>query len=132
MHAMNIEHIAWQVQDPHAVAHWYVKHLGFTIKRSAREPVPVVFMADSSDQIMIEIYNNPKAAIFDYEQLDPLQLHLAFKCDQVTSESKRLLEAGCTQVQEIGDGSPGTDHIMMLRDPFGFAIQLCRRAEPMV
>ena len=129
---MKIEHMAWQVLDPHAVAAWYVEHLGFTIKRSAREPVPVVFMADGSGQVMIEVYCNPKAPVFDYAKLDPLQLHLAFVSDDIPGDTHRLLSAGCELVQEIGDGSPDADHITMLRDPFGFAIQFCRRAEPMV
>lgn len=129
---MQIEHIAWQVDDPHKVADWYVNHMGFTIKRSAHEPVPVVFMADGSDRIMLEIYNNPKASILDYANLDPLQLHLAFTSQDIPADMHRLIAAGCTFVQEIGDGSSDTDHIIMLRDPFGFAIQLCRRADPMV
>ncbi len=129
---MNIEHIAWQVENPHIVADWYVKHLGFTIKRSAQEPVPVVFMADGSNRMMIEIYNNPDAAILDYAKLDPLQLHLAFTSLDIPSDSQRLIKAGCNFVQEIGDGSSDNDHIIMLRDPFGFAIQLCRRAKPML
>jgi hypothetical protein len=129
---MHIEHVAWQVEDPHTVADWYVHHLGFTIKRSAHEPVPVVFMADSSNRMLIEIYNNPKAPILDYAQLDPLQLHLAFTSEDISTDTQRLIAAGCKLVQEIGNGSPETDHITMFRDPFGFAIQLCRRADPMV
>lgn len=129
---MKIEHVAWQVRDPFKVAAWYVQHLGFSIRKSAREPVPVIFMADSSGSVMLEIYNNPKAPILDYATMDPLQLHLAFACPDIPGTTKRLLAADCTIIQEIGDGSPEIDHIMLLRDPFGFAIQLCRRVKPML
>ena len=56
---MKIEHFAYQVADPFAVADWYTKHFGFVVKRSAESPVPVCFVADGSGQVMIEIYNNP-------------------------------------------------------------------------
>ena len=32
---MKIEHIALQVADPAAMADWYVKHLGFCVRRAA-------------------------------------------------------------------------------------------------
>lgn len=129
---MRIEHVAWQVNDPAAVADWYCRHLGFTVKRAADAPHPVRFIADGSGRVMLEVYHNPKAPVFDYAALDPLQLHLAFACDDIDGTVERLTAAGCALVETIGDGSPDADHIAMLRDPFGFAIQFCRRAEPMV
>lgn len=129
---MRIEHVAWQVENPGAVAAWYCKHLGFTIKRHVDNEAQAYFLADASDRVMIEIYHNTRAPVFDYKALDPLQLHLAFTCDDIPGTVQRLTEAGATMVEEIGDGSPDTDHIAMMRDPFGLAIQFCRRAELMV
>ena len=57
---MRIEHAGIQVAEPGAMGDWYVKHLGFTIKRAAESPVPVRFIADASGKVMLEIYNNPK------------------------------------------------------------------------
>jgi len=129
---MRIEHVAWQVQDPGTVAKWYCEHLDFAIKRHVDNEAQAYFLADASGKVMIEIYRNAKAPVFNYRDLHPLQLHLAFVCDDIPGTVERLTAAGCELFEEIGDGSPDADHIVMLRDPFGFAIQLCRRAEPMV
>jgi len=130
--SLRIEHVAWQVRDPKAVADWYVEHLGFAVKRHVDNEAQAHFLADGSGKVMIEIYHNPNASVFDYPRLHPLQLHLAFVCDDIAATVKRLTDAGATVFEQIGDGSPDADHLVMLRDPFGFAIQLCRRAEPMV
>jgi len=69
---MKIEHFAYQVNDAFAVADWYTKNLGFSIKRSAKSPVPVCFLADGAGDVMIEIYNNPTVNTPDYASMDPL------------------------------------------------------------
>ena len=127
---MKIEHLALQVQDPVAVAEWYCKHLGFTIKRRMPGSPDAFFLADSTGQVMLEIYNNPKATVPDYRAMKPLQLHLAFVSENVDADRARLQTAGCEFVEEVR--SAAGDHIVMLRDPWGFAIQFCRRATPMV
>ena len=127
---MKIEHFAFQVVDPSAVAEWYCVQLGFSVKRSADAPVPVRFLADASGEVMIEIYNNPKVKTPDYASMDPLILHLAFVCDDPAGTIGRLTAAGAELLLE--ETTPAGDTLAMLRDPWGFAIQLCRRAEPMV
>jgi catechol 2,3-dioxygenase-like lactoylglutathione lyase family enzyme len=129
--AMRIEHVAWQVTDPPAVAAWYVEHLGFQIRRASTEGAAAHFLADASGRVMIEIYHNRAAPVPDYAGQDPLVLHVAFVCDDVDREMARLIAAGCSAVETIA-GRPGEDHIAMLRDPWGLAIQLCKRARPMV
>lgn len=118
---MQIEHIAYQVEHPAEVAAWYVRHLGFQVKRAFDEGPRAHFLADSSGRVMIEIYNNPKVAVPDYAAMDPLLLHLAFISADPAGDRDRLLGAG-----------DGEDHLVMLRDPWGFALQLCKRAQPMV
>lgn len=128
---MRIEHVGLQVPDPAAMGDWYVKHLGFIVKRSADAPVPVRFLADQTGRVMIEIYNNPKAPVPNYAAADPLLYHLAFACDDIPGAVARLTRAGATLV----DGpllTPAGDELAMLRDPWGVAVQLCRRREPMV
>ena len=110
---------------------WYVKHLGFVIKRAAESPVPVRFIADASGKVMLEIYNNPKITPPDYFKMDPLFLHIAFVCDDVRGTMKRLIEAGATQHAPI-ENTPAGDTLVFLRDPWGMPIQLCQRAKPMV
>lgn len=129
---MRIEHFAYQVDKPGEIADWYCEHLGFTIKRSGESPVPVRFLADQSGTVMLEIYNNPAAPHTpDYANMNPLLLHLAFVCDDPEGTTERLTAAGATVVLPPETLDTG-DTLAMLRDPWGLAIQLCKRAEPMV
>ncbi|WP_269522978.1 VOC family protein [Coraliomargarita parva] len=128
---MRIEHFAYQVEDPDAMARWYSEHLGFQVKRSADTPVPVRFLAAGNDQVMIEIYNNPKVTTPDYASMDPLLLHLAFVCEDLSGTLKRLLEAGATLVNGPDQLENG-DQLAMLRDPWQLPIQLCKRGIPML
>lgn len=128
---MKIEHFAYQVADPFAVANWYTLNIGFEIKRSAKSPVPVCFLADSTGDVMIEIYNNPVVVTPDYASMDPLILHLAFVCNEVPEKVKELVDAGATLLSGP-ETTPSGDTLAMLRDPWGLAIQLCKRAEPML
>ena len=127
---MKIEHFAYQVKDPAATGVWYCKYLGFTVKRAKDEPVCVRFLADESNESMLEIYNNPKVDTPDYKSMDPLLLHIAFVCSDVNGTAKRLVEAGATLIS--GAEKLNGDELAMLRDPWGLAIQLCKRGKPMI
>lgn len=122
---MEVEHVAFNVSDPLEMTKWYVKHLGFKIVRQQEESPYTTFIADKKG-MMVEIYNNPADQVPDYEQMNPLILHLAFKVEDPEQEKQRLLKAGAKAVndEKLPDGS----RIIMLRDPWGFAIQLCKRA----
>ena len=128
---MKIEHTAYQVQDPVAVAGWYVQHLGLTVKRAQDERPFGQFLADDGDTVMLEFYNNPKVAVPDYRAIDPLILHIAFWTDDVEATRARLLTAGATPEGEVLR-TPAGDHVAMLRDPWGLAIQFVHRAQPMI
>ncbi len=127
---MQIEHFAFNVEDPVAVADWYCEHLGFIIKRKLGGPTWTHFLADSTDQVMIEVYNNPPGEVPDYGAMNPLILHLAFVSEDPDRDAERLCAAGCRIVDEV---RPEDDSVLlMLRDPWGFAVQLCKRAQPMI
>jgi glyoxylase I family protein len=128
---MKIEHAAFNVTDPVAMANWYETNLAMRTVRSAGPPTHTRFLADTSGQMMIEIYRHPKASVPDYRQIDPLILHLAFTADDVRTTRARLLQAGCTAEGEMTITDSG-DELAMLRDPWGFAIQLVKRAVPMI
>lgn len=128
---MRIEHTGYMVQDPVAVAAWYVEHLGFTIKRAMDKSPNTHFLADETGTVLIEIYNNPQAMVPDYAAIDPLVLHLGFAVDDVDAEKSRLLAAGATIQRDLIETVAG-DRLVMLRDPWGFPIQLCQRAESMI
>jgi uncharacterized glyoxalase superfamily protein PhnB len=127
---LKIEHAAWTVEDPVACAEWYVAHLGMKVVRSSEGGSRARFMADATGRILLEIYNNPRVPCPDYRNADPLLIHLAFTVDDVAAESDRLVAAGATLVAPYAKMENG-DEMSMLRDPWGFAIQILRRAEPM-
>jgi catechol 2,3-dioxygenase-like lactoylglutathione lyase family enzyme len=128
---MKIEHMAFNVADPIAMAKWYEANLSMRTVRSAGPPTHTRFLADSAGQMMIEIYKHPKATVPDYRAIDPLNLHLAFTVDDVPAIRARLLEAGGTAEGEISTTDSG-DELAMLRDPWGLAIQLAKRRSPML
>jgi glyoxylase I family protein len=128
---MKIEHVAFVMQDPAAAAKWYVDNLGFTIKRSMDESPFTHFLADDSGKVMIELYRQPHLRVPDYRDTDPLLLHLALVSDDVEADRQRWMSAGATPIGESTHLDNG-DVLAMLRDPWGFAIQLVQRSEPMV
>jgi glyoxylase I family protein len=129
---LTVEHVAWQAQDPVAVADWYVKHLGFrVVRKNENDPARTHIIADAAAKCVVEIYNNPAASVLDYKDMHFLQLHLAFRVDDPAATRDQLLKAGCTVAEDVRT-TPAGDTLCMMRDPFGFAIQLCKRAKPMM
>jgi catechol 2,3-dioxygenase-like lactoylglutathione lyase family enzyme len=128
---MKIEHVGYMVQDPLQVAAWYCQHLGFRITRGLQTSPFTHFLLDSAGTSMLEIYNNPAAQVPDYASMDPLVLHIAFEVSAEALESARdrLLAAGCTLYSDLGV-TPAGDQLVMLRDPWGLALQLARRKQP--
>jgi glyoxylase I family protein len=128
---MKIEHVAFNVEDPLGMGRWYVENLGFTVRRRTVDPPYAHFLADDSGTVMIEIYGNTEAPVPDYKTLDSRSLHLALVSGNVDADIKRLTAAGAKL-----DGEPFTapngDRLAMLRDPWGFAIQLVQRSTPMI
>lgn len=128
---MKLEHTAYQVEDPVALAAWYVAHLGMTIKRKQDASPFGHFLADDGETVMLEFYNNPKVRVPDYRAIDPLVLHIAFRADDVAGVRAKLLAAGATPEGEIRQDAMG-DTLAMLRDPWGLAVQLVKRVTPMI
>ena len=128
---MKIEHTAYQVQDPVALAAWYVLHLGLRVKRAQTASPFGQFLADDGDAVMLEFYNNPKVRVPDYRAIDPLVLHIAFRADDVAATRDRLLEAGATSEGAVTTTESG-DTVAMLRDPWGLPVQLVSRRSPMI
>lgn len=127
---MKIEHFAFNVADPIAVADWYVKHMGMCVVRRLEGGPRTHFLGDDSGQVMIEIYNNPPDQVPNYAEMNPLLLHIAFVCETPDAKRAELEKAGASFAEEvhIKDGS----HLVMMRDPWGLAIQLCKRGVPML
>lgn len=127
---MKIEHLAINVPHPQAMSDWYEKHLGLKVVRKMAEPPYMTFLADNSGKVMVELYHNDKAPVLEFEKLSPLMLHLAFVSDEIEADKKRLITNGALEVSD--DILPDGSRLVMLRDPWGFAVQLCKRANPML
>ncbi|MEZ5318813.1 MAG: VOC family protein [Vicinamibacterales bacterium] len=128
---MKIEHTAYQVADPVALANWYVAHLGLTIKRTQDEPPFGRFLADDGDAVMLEFYGFPELPVPDYRAQDPRILHLAFRVEDVAATRARLMAAGASAEGDV-QTTPSGDVVAMLRDPWGLPVQLVHRHEPMI
>ena len=125
---MKFEHYAINVEDSVAVADWYVENCGMTAVVAMTEAPFTRFLADASGRVVIEVYSNPAAPMPDYAAMNHLQYHLAFAVKDAGTEKDRLMAVGCTFVEELNP-QPGS-RLIMLRDPFGMALQLCQRAKP--
>ena len=128
---MKIEHVAFNIPDPLAMARWYVEHLGFTVRRRFMEPPYGHFLADDSGQMMVELYARDDAAVPDYPAQHPATLHLALVSRDVAADVRRLTAAGASLVGQI-DHTANGDVLAFLRDPWGVCLQLVQRAQPMV
>jgi glyoxylase I family protein len=128
--ALRLEHVALNVADPRAMAAWYVAHLGMRVVRQVSGPPHTRFLVDAAGASVVEIYLNEDAAIPDYRAMDPLLLHLAFDSADPDADRAALVAAGATAVSDsrLPDGS----RLLMLRDPWGLALQLCARSVPLL
>ena len=127
---MKIEHFALNVKDPVAMAQWYIENLDLEIVRKMDEAPHTHFIGDKSGCILLEIYNNPADQVPDYGNMDPLLVHLAFVSNNPDNDKNRLIEAGASYVEEVN--LPDGSKLIMMRDPWGLAIQLCKRGVPMI
>jgi catechol 2,3-dioxygenase-like lactoylglutathione lyase family enzyme len=127
MPTLSVEHIAWNVSDPPAMAAWYVENLGMRILRQSTTSPHVHFLSDASGRTVIEIYNNTADPIPDYAAQHWLRFHVAFDAPDPDGARDALVAAGATFVsdQTMDDGS----RLLMLRDPWGIPVQLCKRAK---
>ncbi len=128
---MKIEHVAWMMPDPVAAADWYCRNLGFRVARKSDGYPWGYFLLDDSGSVMVEIYKRKEVPVPDYYAIDPLVLHVALLCDDVRGTIQRLVAAGA-KIHADHTVTPDGDEIAMLRDPWGFAVQLVKRAKAMV
>jgi glyoxylase I family protein len=130
MPILNVEHFACNVSDPVGMATWYVEHLGMQIVRRNAAAPHIHFLADASGCVVMEIYSNPADPVPDYQAMHPLRFHIAFAAADPDAARTELVAAGATSVDEqtLPDGS----RLLMLRDPWGLALQICKRTTPLL
>ena len=124
---MRFEHFAINVPDPAAMADWYVKHCDAKIVRSGNPPACARFLADAQGHVFMEIYANPNAPMPNYAAQEALVFHFAFATDDAGPVVDKWLAGGATLESDKteDDGS----RIVIVRDPWGVALQLCQRTE---
>ncbi len=125
---MKFEHFAINVKDARAQARWWMDNLGLSAARKRDDEPYTHFLSDETGRVMAELYSNPAAPVPDYAKLDPLILHVAFVSADTGTDRKRLEEQGAVFVSD--DTLPDGSRLLMMRDPWGVALQFCQRAKP--
>lgn len=127
---MKLEHFGVNVKEPHALAEWYVAHLGLRIVRMDDQPPYITFLAGDHGDTMIEVYSNPAGEYVNYGSMHPVTFHIAFAVENIAVEQARLLAAGASEESETLT-FPSGDELCFVRDPWGNTIQLVKRAIPL-
>ena len=127
---MKLEHVALNVNEPLKMANWYVKNLGLKIVSQKPTAPFMTFLADDSGTVMLEFYQHNTALIPNYQNQNALTLHIAFVSNTPDEDMQRLINDGASleSDQILTDGS----RAIMIRDPWGIAIQLCKRAKALL
>jgi catechol 2,3-dioxygenase-like lactoylglutathione lyase family enzyme len=126
---MKFEHFAINVPDARGMSRWYVEHLGFTIVRRREEPPYTHFLADETGRTIVELYSNPKAALLNFGTQHPLVFHFAVVAADARAERRRLEKAGARFF--LDEPQPDGSILIMMRDPWGVALQICPRTTPL-
>lgn len=124
---MTIEHIGISVAEPIKMAEWYQNHLGCTIKFvKGTDDDGMVFIVDSAGETILELFHNPVVDTLASVQNHPIQVHLAFKSEDIESDSARLCLAGAEFI--LREDMPEIEQTLILhRDPWGNIVQLVKR-----
>lgn len=125
---MRFEHFAINVPDARATAAWYVQHLGLQIARRREDSPYTHFLADASGRVILELYSNPAATCLPFPSQHPLVFHIAFVSTDTSADRSRLEAAGAAFVLE--ETPPDGSSLLMMRDPWGIALQFCLRTTP--
>ena len=119
---MKLEHIAFDVPEPEKFIAWWCEHLGFR-----RSKPGSAFILDDSGIMGLEIYRTGETpAAPEYAKLNAMTLHVAFVSEDVKADAERLVAAGAA-LETLKNDDPAFQ-MAILRDPWGVAIQLCKRA----
>jgi catechol 2,3-dioxygenase-like lactoylglutathione lyase family enzyme len=125
---MRIEHIGLAVTAPQSMADWYVTHLGFHRRFDGGSDADgVAFIADPTQEVMLELFRIPGTPPLPWEELAPLTLHLALHSDDPPADAARLVQAGATFLERNPRTPNPGDILILLRDPWGGVIQLVKR-----
>ena len=128
-HDIRLEHVAFNVEDPVALADWYVTNLDMVITVKGDAPGYARYVADAGKNMILEFYHNTDVMIPDYPSIDWHVFHIAFAVQDIEVVRERLIKAGATPDTDITTSDNG-DRMTMLRDPWGLPLQFFQRVEP--
>jgi len=80
---------------------------------------------------MLELGVNTQYPLIEFSKINHPALHFAFTVDDARSIRTALIAAGATLAEELRETNTG-DQVLVLRDPWGFAIQFIKRGEAML
>ena len=90
-----------------------------------------MFIADSTNDMMFELYQNTEYPMLDFPKVSHMATHAAFMVNNLELVKSNLLAANATVVDNITK-TPAGDLVLMMRDPWGEPIQFVKRAVPML
>jgi glyoxylase I family protein len=125
---IRFEHFALNLDDPHGIADWYVANFDCRILSKMEGSPFTVFLGDSQGRIFWEIYHNAKAPLSAVRDTHPAAYHLAFYVDDLDAVRDKVVAAGGSFIEEVN--TPSGSRLVMMRDPWGIAVQLCQRIPP--
>ena len=128
---MKIEHFAINVREPQKMAAWWAEQFDLKIIRADEKAPFIHFLADDGNQTLIELYANDSGEFVDYGSLSLYTFHIAFAVEDIEAETARLVAAGGTQDGEIITLGTAV-RFSIVRDPWGVAIQLLQRMDPLL
>ncbi len=128
---LRFEHLALNVPDPQSMTNWYFENMGMKVIRKGTPPTYTNFIADAGGNMMMELFHNSAFPMLDLSKVPHLALHFAFILDDVRSIRTNLIGAGATLAEEFRETNAG-DQVLVLRDPWGLAIQFIKRGEQML
>jgi len=124
-----IEHIGLVVKDSEAMARWYEAALGFIIlKSTGTANGHVAFIKCSWTGLIFELITDRTLAPIEGALTHPLQLHIAFKSENINKDRDRLVSMGAAFVTDCPTADPDA-RVLIVKDPWGNFIQLACRKE---
>lgn len=122
--SIRFEHVAIDVENPKAVADWYVKYLGLEIISETKK---MIFVGDPDHNCMFELYKKPgvKSRL---SSLSHDSAHVAFATDDAEGLSKKMVEGGAKILKQFTN--PVGDTVINMSDPWGNNIQIIHRVKP--
>ncbi|MDO9262533.1 MAG: VOC family protein [Desulfosalsimonadaceae bacterium] len=122
-----IEHIGLVVADSKAMARWYETALGFMVLNAFdTDNGHVAFIKCSRTGLIFELITNRTLAPIEGVLTHPLQLHIAFKSEDINKDRDRLTALGAVFVTDCPTKDPAA-RVLIVKDPWGNFIQLAQR-----